>query len=88
MRPSKTAHLSDDQVRWMREAKDEAITKAGGPGEVAKLFEISTQAIGQWDLVPAERVVPLSTASGVPPHRLRSDLYPEPATQLPEAASA
>lgn len=41
--------------------------------------EITPQAIAQWKHVPAERVLMVERATGVPRHRLRPDLYPAPA---------
>ena len=35
------------------------------------------QAISQWDQVPAERVVEVERATGVPRERLRPDLFRE-----------
>jgi len=40
--------------------------------------EITPQAISQWKQVPAERVLDVERATGVPRHKLRPDLYPEP----------
>ena len=40
--------------------------------------EITPQAIGQWRHVPAERVLQVERVTGVPRHRLRPDLYPDP----------
>ena len=40
--------------------------------------EITSQAIAQWRQVPAERVLKVEKATGVPRHRLRPDLYPDP----------
>ncbi|MCK1718886.1 YdaS family helix-turn-helix protein [Bradyrhizobium sp. 141] len=38
--------------------------------------EITPQAIAQWKQVPAERVLKVEKATGIPRHRLRPDLYP------------
>ncbi|WP_458760518.1 transcriptional regulator [Afipia sp. TerB] len=43
--------------------------------------EITPQAISQWKQVPAERVLGVERATGVPRHRLRPDLYPAPEQQ-------
>jgi DNA-binding transcriptional regulator YdaS (Cro superfamily) len=39
---------------------------------------ITPQAISQWDKVPAERVVEIEAATGVPRHLLRPDLHLPP----------
>ena len=40
--------------------------------------EITPQAVSQWKQVPAERVLDVERATGVPRHKLRPDLYPAP----------
>jgi len=39
---------------------------------------ITPSAICRWDIVPAERVGPVSDYTGWPKHRLRPDLWPRP----------
>lgn len=39
---------------------------------------ITPQAISQWKQVPAERVLDVERATGVPRHELRPDIYPAP----------
>jgi len=55
-----------------------AIKASGGLGALAKVIGISPQAVDKWrrNGVPAERVLALELASGVPRHELRPDLYP------------
>jgi len=65
---------------------DLAIARAGGPSAVGRALGITPQAVGQWQRIPAERVLEISRLSGVPPHDLRPDIYPDPAA-TPEAAS-
>lgn len=43
--------------------------------EVAKALGITTQAISQWKKVPAERVIDVSQATGIPVEKLRPDLF-------------
>lgn len=63
----------------MKEALDRAKLKAGGPSGLAKAIGgITPQAISQWDRVPAERVLQVERATGVPRHDLRPDIYPDP----------
>lgn len=69
----------------------EAIESAGGLGELAKRCRVRYQAVQKWiknGKVPAERVLDVESASGVPRSRIRPDLYP-PAReeQLPQLQS-
>jgi len=53
----------------------------GGPARVARLLEISPQAVSQWKgVVPHDRVMPIYYATNgvVTPYEMRSDLYPDP----------
>lgn len=60
-----------------------AIKKAceavGGQVKLAGLVKVSPQAVNLWvtkNKVPAERVLEVELASGIPRHELRPDLYP------------
>jgi DNA-binding transcriptional regulator YdaS (Cro superfamily) len=55
----------------------QAIAAAGGIRGLAVLLGISTQAVGKWRRVPAERVIEVERVTGVPRTALRPDLYPE-----------
>jgi transcriptional regulator with XRE-family HTH domain len=46
----------------------------------------STGTISKWEKgrIPAERVLEVSRLTGIPPHRLRPDIYPAP----PERAAS
>lgn len=48
---------------------------AGGVNNLARQIGITSQAISQWDRVPAERVLAVETATGVSRHDLRPDIY-------------
>lgn len=57
-----------------------AVEKAGGQSALAKILHCSPQAIQKWcarGRVPAERVISIESATGVPRHLLRPDLYLE-----------
>ncbi|MBL8630438.1 MAG: pyruvate, phosphate dikinase [Rhodospirillaceae bacterium] len=59
-------------------ALERAITEAGGVVSLARAINVTSQAISQWDRVPAERVLAVEKATGgkVSRHDLRPDLYP------------
>lgn len=66
-----------------------AVKEGGGTVALAKRLGITSQAISQWDRIPAERVLEVERVTGIPRHKLRPDIYPparEPAT-APEAAA-
>jgi DNA-binding transcriptional regulator YdaS (Cro superfamily) len=65
---------------WQRKMNDgltAAVEAAGGIAQLAALLHIRHQAISQWKArrVPAERVLEIEQATGVPRHELRPDLY-------------
>jgi TorA maturation chaperone TorD len=55
----------------------DAIRLAGGVSELARRIGISQPAVTNWERVPAERVLAVEAATGVPRIRLRPDLYGE-----------
>lgn len=63
-------------------ALERAITEAGGVVSLARAINVTSQAISQWDRVPAERVLAVEKATGgkVTRHDLRPDLYPAGST--------
>ncbi|HGP2467213.1 TPA: transcriptional regulator [Salmonella enterica] len=75
-------------------AIDKAITRAGTATRLAELLEVSAMTISHWrnryqGVVPADRVLPIYSATGVTPHELRPDLSPNPTDGLPsQEASA
>jgi DNA-binding transcriptional regulator YdaS (Cro superfamily) len=62
-------------------AKDQAVKNAGGCTALAKLIRTSRQAVAKWRKVPPARVLQVEAISGVPRHKLRPDLYPDPAVE-------
>lgn len=44
---------------------------------LAESVGVSLSALSQWQRVPAERVLRVEQATGVPRHKLRPDLYPK-----------
>jgi DNA-binding transcriptional regulator YdaS (Cro superfamily) len=56
---------------------DRAIRIAGGQRQLAQVIGVSYQAIQKFrERVPAERVLAIEAATGVPRHELRPDIYP------------
>lgn len=49
---------------------------AGGAAKLARLLGITSQAVSQWQRVPAERVLDVESLTGVPRYDLRPDIYP------------
>jgi DNA-binding transcriptional regulator YdaS (Cro superfamily) len=58
---------------------DEAIKRAGSVKALAEAAGVRPQAISQWQRIPTDRVVRISEALGIPRHKLRPDLYEQPA---------
>lgn len=70
---------------------DKAIKAAGSGRLLAQKLGLSPNAISQWKhrfkgCVPPERVLPIFHVTGVTPHELRPDLYPNPTDGLPRQA--
>jgi TorA maturation chaperone TorD len=53
----------------------EAIRAAGSVSELARRIGISQPSISTWDRIPAERVIPIESATGVNRAVLRPDLF-------------
>lgn len=69
-------------------ALDNAIQAAGSARKLGLAIGVSGMAISQWrkkylGVVPATRVLPIYQVTGVTPHELRPDLYPNPTDGLP-----
>ncbi|MCK1739586.1 molecular chaperone TorD family protein [Bradyrhizobium sp. 139] len=63
----------------MRDAGlDRAIDAAGGAAQLARKIGISQPSISNWSKIPAQRVIAVEAATGVPRKELRPDLYSEP----------
>lgn len=63
------------------EGLQEAIRAAGGISELARRVGVSQPSVSNWRRVPAERVLAVEAATGVPRTKLRPDLYGEPANR-------
>jgi DNA-binding transcriptional regulator YdaS (Cro superfamily) len=53
----------------------EAREIVGGAVGLGRLLGISSQAVSQWEQVPAPRVLEVERATGVSRHRLRPDIF-------------
>ena len=58
-------------------ALQDAFKAAGGAAALAKALKLTKQAVWGWSRCPAERVLAVEAASGVPRQRLRPDIYPQ-----------
>ncbi|EKP1098584.1 transcriptional regulator [Enterobacter hormaechei] len=65
---------------------ENAIMKTGSASALGALIGVSKMAVSLWrrNGVPAERVLQLFSATGVTPHELRPDLYPNSTDGLPK----
>jgi DNA-binding transcriptional regulator YdaS (Cro superfamily) len=62
------------------EALADAIEKAGNASELSRRLNVTPQAVGQWTVCPALRVLDVERITGVSRHDLRPDVYgPAPA---------
>lgn len=58
------------------DALNRAIAGTGGVNKLARAVGLKQNSVSAWRRVPAEHVIAVSKASGVPRHELRPDLYP------------
>jgi TorA maturation chaperone TorD len=58
---------------------ERAINAAGGVAQLARKIGIAQPSVSNWNRVPAQRVLAVEGATGVPRKVLRPDLYTEPA---------
>ncbi|MBR0906475.1 molecular chaperone TorD family protein [Bradyrhizobium liaoningense] len=54
---------------------ERAIDAAGGIAQLARKIGISQPSVSTWTRVPAQRVIAVETATGIPRNDLRPDLY-------------
>ncbi|WLG37640.1 transcriptional regulator [Pseudomonas rhodesiae] len=63
-------------------AAERAANAAGSQSALARVLGCTPQNVQRWcasGRVPAERVISVEQATGIPRHELRPDLYPEAA---------
>ncbi|QCD02254.1 Rha family transcriptional regulator [Citrobacter portucalensis] len=66
-----------------------AIKSAGTATNIATMLGIKPMSVSRWKnryqgVVPADRVLQIYAATGVTPHELRPDLYPNHTDGLPK----
>ncbi|HCU16924.1 MAG TPA: Rha family transcriptional regulator [Hafnia paralvei] len=71
-----------------KNALQRAIESVGNARLFAAKLNITEQSVGKWKnkyngIVPSARVLEIFHATGVTPHELRPDLYPNPTDGLP-----
>lgn len=69
-------------------ALEKAIKNAGNAKKLAEKLDVSSMTISHWKkrcggVVPQGRISSIFQATGVTPHELRPDLYPNPTDGLP-----
>lgn len=69
---------------------DNAIQSAGSASKLSAALGISKMSVSLWKRngIPADRVLAIYNATGVTPHELRPDLYPNPTDGLPKEKEA
>ena len=70
-------------------ALDKPINIAGNASKLAESLDVSAMTVSHWKnrnygVVPQSRVLTIFKATGVTPHELRPDLYPNPTDGLPQ----
>jgi len=59
----------------MDKITDTAVNRAGGPSALAMVLGLTRQAVSKWKRVPAVHVKLVSAHSGIPPEKLRPDIF-------------
>ncbi len=59
----------------LKKLAQSAVAEAGGPSLVAKEIRRTRQAVEDWSRVPAEHVQALAKLSGIPPEKIRPDVF-------------
>lgn len=60
----------------------EAIRAAGSVSELARRIGISQPSVSSWERIPAERVIPIESATGISRTILRPDLFTPASTEI------
>jgi len=51
------------------------LAKVGNASRLATLIGVNKQAIYKWQRIPADRLIDIEKATGIPREKLRPDLY-------------
>ena len=62
--------------------------KRGAAVRIATEIGITPQAVSNWKIVPAERVLDVERVTGVPRHVIRPDIYPPHEKDMAQGAEA
>ncbi|EKD5652588.1 helix-turn-helix domain-containing protein [Enterobacter ludwigii] len=70
-------------------ALDKAIKAAGSARKLSSALGVTSMSISHWKnrdqgIVPPSYIFPIFKMTGVTPHELRPDLYPNPTDGLPK----
>lgn len=65
----------------MNTALHKAKMAAGGTAALARILGLTSQAVSQWDRVPASRVLEVERVSGISRHDLRPDVFGPSSTE-------
>lgn len=65
---------------------ENAIRQSGSASALGMAVGVTKMAVSLWrkNGVPADRVLQIHNATGVTPHELRPDLYPNPTDGIPK----
>ncbi len=61
----------------MDKITDTAVNRAGGVSALADHLGLTRQAVFKWTRIPAHHVMKVSALVGIPPEKLRPDIFKE-----------
>lgn len=67
--------MSAQHIKAVMNGMAKVRAKRGSMARIAKALAITQQAVSLWKKVPAEQVVAIEKATGIPREELRPDLY-------------
>jgi DNA-binding transcriptional regulator YdaS (Cro superfamily) len=62
-------------TRTNQEIVEMATAKVGGESALARALGIKVQSVQKWKKIPADRIIAVEQATGIPREQLRPDLY-------------
>jgi DNA-binding transcriptional regulator YdaS (Cro superfamily) len=69
-------------------ALDRAMAAAGNAASLARKLGVTRQALSQWEIVPAIRVLDVKRITGIPRQELRPDMHPPYPAKSPETTDS